>query len=121
MRHGQRHRRQQTAGFAKRLRKGEITSEAATEMYLKRIEILDPKLQSFEYVAKEQAMETARAMDTLLSAGIDLGPLMGVPAAVKDLIAIEGMPTTAIRIRSGSSWIPSKLAQVILTNWTLFP
>ena len=70
------------AGFGERFRRGEITSEAATNAYIKRIEALDSKLQAFEYVAKERALETAKAMDTLLAAGIDLGPLMGVPAAV---------------------------------------
>ena len=31
----------------------------------------------------------------MLAAGIDLGPLMGVPIAVKDLFSVDGMPTTA--------------------------
>jgi aspartyl-tRNA(Asn)/glutamyl-tRNA(Gln) amidotransferase subunit A len=83
------------AGFFEKYRKGEITSEEATKAYLDRIEILDPKLQAYEYIAKEQAMSTARAMDSLLAAGVDLGPLMGVPVAIKDLLAIDGMPTTA--------------------------
>ena len=81
--------------FAKRFRKGEISSEEATRAYLDRIKALDSKLQAFEYVAGERALATARAMDQLLAAGTDLGPLMGVPVAVKDLIAVEGMPTTA--------------------------
>ena len=82
-------------GFIERYRKKEITSEAATKAYLKRIELLDPKLQAYEYVAADQAIATAKAMDALLAAGTDLGPLMGVPVAIKDLFAIDGMPTTA--------------------------
>ena len=83
------------AGFGDGLRKGGITAEAATAAYLARIEVLDPELQAFEHVAADMALAQARAMDGLLAAGTDLGPLMGVPVAVKDLLAIDGMPTTA--------------------------
>jgi aspartyl-tRNA(Asn)/glutamyl-tRNA(Gln) amidotransferase subunit A len=83
------------ARFGERLRKGKITAEAATAAYLERIAVLDPKLQAYEHVAADQALATARAMDALLAAGTDLGPLMGLPVAIKDLIAVEGMPTTA--------------------------
>jgi len=82
-------------GFAKGFRRGEITSEAATRAYLDRIEALDPKLGAYEYVAAEQAVKTAQAMDRLREAGVDLGPLMGLPISVKDLLVVEGMPTTA--------------------------
>jgi aspartyl-tRNA(Asn)/glutamyl-tRNA(Gln) amidotransferase subunit A len=83
------------AGYGDRLRRGETTAEATTEAYLERIAALDPKLGAFEYVAAEQARSAARSIDKLLAAGTDLGPLMGVPVAVKDLFAVEGMPTTA--------------------------
>ena len=82
------------AAFGERYRKGETTSEEATKAYLERIRILDPKLQAYEHVAGEQALATARAMDALLASGVDLGPLMGVPVSVKDLINVEGMPAT---------------------------
>jgi aspartyl-tRNA(Asn)/glutamyl-tRNA(Gln) amidotransferase subunit A len=83
------------AAFAERLRLGEITAEAAASAYVERIELLEPRLQAFEHVAAELALETARSLDRLLAAGTDLGPLMGVPVAIKDLYAVEGMPTTA--------------------------
>lgn len=79
-------------GFASKLRSRETSCEAVTLACLERIEILDPKLNAFIHVSAEQALKTARAMDALLAAGIDLGPLMGVPVAVKDVIAVEGMP-----------------------------
>lgn len=81
--------------FTRRFRAGEISSEQATRAYLSRIEALDPALGAFQHVAAEQALETARAIDALYAAGTDLGPLMGVPVAVKDLFVIDGMPTTA--------------------------
>ena len=83
------------AAFAARLRRGEITAEAAVRAYVERIDVLEPRLQAFEHVAAEMALETARSLDRLLAAGTDLGPLMGVPVAIKDLYAVEGMPTTA--------------------------
>ena len=83
------------ADYAVRLRKGEIAAEAATKAYLARIEVLDPKLGAYQFVARDQAIAAARAIDSLLKAGIDLGPLMGVPVAIKDLFAVEGTPATA--------------------------
>ncbi|HJO68242.1 MAG TPA: amidase [Rhodospirillales bacterium] len=83
------------AGFAVRIRRGEITIAAAVEAYLERIAALDGRLGAFEHVATAPARAAAGALDALLAAGIDLGPLMGVPVAVKDIIATNGMPTTA--------------------------
>ena len=83
------------AEFGLRLRKGDITAAAVTEAYLARIESLDPRLGAYQHVAADTALSTARALDGLLAAGTDLGPLMGVPVAVKDIFAVEGMPTMA--------------------------
>lgn len=83
------------AAFGRRLRDGKTTSEAATRAYLDRIEIFDPRLGAFQHVAHETALASARALDLLLTSGVDLGPLMGVPVAIKDLFAVAGMPTTA--------------------------
>jgi len=81
--------------FARRLRLGHISARQATEVYLSRIATLNPKLDAYSYVATDQALETADALDRLLSSGTDLGPLMGVPVAVKDLFAVSGMPVGA--------------------------
>jgi aspartyl-tRNA(Asn)/glutamyl-tRNA(Gln) amidotransferase subunit A len=81
--------------FGRRLRGGEITSEQATAAYLSRIASLDRRLGAFQCVAADRALATAKAMDQLLANGVDLGPLMGVPIAVKDLFAVDGMPATA--------------------------
>jgi aspartyl-tRNA(Asn)/glutamyl-tRNA(Gln) amidotransferase subunit A len=81
--------------FGERLRRGAITAEAATVAYLARIEALDPRLSAYECVAAEPALATAQALDRLLAAGTDLGPLMGVPIAIKDIFAVKGMPVMA--------------------------
>jgi aspartyl-tRNA(Asn)/glutamyl-tRNA(Gln) amidotransferase subunit A len=82
------------AGFAGDLRAGRRSSEAITRAYLDRIARLDGVLGSYQHVAAESALRSARAIDNLLAAGTDLGPLMGVPVAVKDIFSVEGMPTT---------------------------
>jgi aspartyl-tRNA(Asn)/glutamyl-tRNA(Gln) amidotransferase subunit A len=80
------------AGFGVRLRRGAITAEAVTCAYLERIAMLDPQLGAFTHVANDRAIEQARGVDRMLAAGTDLGPLMGVPVAVKDLFTVDGMP-----------------------------
>ena len=82
------------AVFAENLRAGRTTISKVTRAYLDRIESLDAKLGAFQYVAKEQAMAAAEAMDKLLASGTDLGPLMGVPIGIKDIYAVDQMPTT---------------------------
>jgi aspartyl-tRNA(Asn)/glutamyl-tRNA(Gln) amidotransferase subunit A len=83
------------AGFARALRAGEITCADALERYLDRIEQDEPRIGAFEYVATETARQTAVALDRLIGAGTDLGPLMGMPVAIKDIFSVEGMPTSA--------------------------
>ncbi len=83
------------AGFGERLRRGEITAVAATRACLDRIAAVDGRLGAFQHVDDGRATAAAQALDALLAAGTDLGPLMGVPVAIKDLFAVDGMPTTA--------------------------
>jgi aspartyl-tRNA(Asn)/glutamyl-tRNA(Gln) amidotransferase subunit A len=83
------------AEYATRLRRSELSAERVTSALLARIEAVNPKLGAFTFVARESALATARALDALLRSGTDLGPLMGVPVAVKDLYFVEGMPLAA--------------------------
>lgn len=81
--------------YGRQLRRGDTTMVATVEAHLSRIERLDARLAAYELVAPEAALAVAAALDGLLKAGLDLGPLMGVPIAVKDILAVEGMPTRA--------------------------
>ena len=76
------------------LRRGALTSSRLTEIYLSRIEEHADRLQCFVSVAAEQARAEARAMDALLQAGTCLGPLHGIPYALKDLFDARGLPVT---------------------------
>ncbi|MDP6803800.1 MAG: amidase [Rhodospirillales bacterium] len=82
-------------GFARALRAGRTSAEATADAYLRRIDALDDRLGAFETVAPNAALGAARAMDQMLACGIDLGPLMGVPVAIKDIVAVDGLPTRA--------------------------
>ena len=52
------------------------------------------ELGAFECLDSERAMASAKAMDDLLASGRDFGPLMGLPIGVKDIMVVEGLPTT---------------------------
>lgn len=78
-------------GFGEALRRGAVTSEQATLQYLARIAQCQPTLAAFRRVRAEEALAEARALDAALSEGDDRGPLMGVPIAVKEIIAVQGL------------------------------
>jgi len=80
--------------YALQLRSGETTVAQTVRAYAERINALDSTLSAFQQLDLDRATETAHAHDRLLASGIDLGPLMGVPIAVKDIIAVDGLPTT---------------------------
>ena len=75
------------------LRAGHLTSRRLTEIYLARIEALNPDLECFAMVTPELALAEADAADSLLGAGVWLGPLHGVPYGLKDLFDTRGIVT----------------------------
>ncbi|MEP2641604.1 amidase [Roseobacter sp.] len=81
--------------YGHRLRRGDTTVRATVEHALARIARHDDRYQAFVHVAADTALQTAQDIDACLTQGQDLGPLMGVPIAVKDLFAVRGMPTKA--------------------------
>jgi aspartyl-tRNA(Asn)/glutamyl-tRNA(Gln) amidotransferase subunit A len=83
------------ARFAERYRERAISSQDVTAALLARIGRLEPRLRAFTIVDEERALARAAAVDRMRDAGVDLGPLMGVPFAVKDLYSVHGMPTHA--------------------------
>jgi len=86
----------QLESFAQNLRHGKTSALQATQAYLARIKQFDPKLQAFQHLEEQAALDTAKAMDALLAAGTDLGPLMGVPIAIKDVFNIQGYPEPTV-------------------------
>ncbi len=72
---------------------GALTSLRLTELYLRRIEALNPDLFCFAAMAPERARAQAEAADRKLAAGIRLGSLHGIPYGLKDLFDTAGLVT----------------------------
>jgi aspartyl-tRNA(Asn)/glutamyl-tRNA(Gln) amidotransferase subunit A len=83
------------AEYAAGLRSGTYAAEATIRRALARIDSTSGRFDAFACVDADGALAAARAVDANLAAHVDLGPLMGVPVAVKDLYAAAGMPMTA--------------------------
>ena len=77
------------------LRTGSVSSVQLTEGFLNRISVLNESLGAFVAVSGESALKAAEAADSDFAAGVDRGPLQGIPLAVKDIIATYDAPTTA--------------------------
>src|SRR3954464_10605856 len=77
------------------LRSGRITSAALTEAQLARAHATQDTLAAFIVIMDEVALAGARQADADFAAGIDRGPLQGIPIGVKDIIATKDAPTTA--------------------------
>ena len=73
---------------------GEVSAAEITRRTLTSIEASDPTIGAFTHLAAEAAMEAAEQVDARRAAGETLGPLAGVPVAVKDILCTEDMPTT---------------------------
>ena len=88
----------------------EVSPVELVDAALQRIEALDPTLHAFITVY-EQAREVAKAAEIMMAAGHDLGPLHGVPLALKDNIALKGLRTTA-GSKILADWVPDADATV---------
>ncbi|NIA72054.1 amidase [Pelagibius litoralis] len=77
------------------LRSGEVTSLDLTEYILARIDRLNTKFNAFITVTADLAREQARKADAELGKGHDRGALHGIPVAVKDILATQGIRTTS--------------------------
>ena len=89
----------------------ELTAVAVTQAFLDQIARNDDAVHAFLYVDAEGALAQAAAVDARLDAGETMGPLAGVPLALKDLFTQAGIPTTA-GSRMLQGWRPPYSATV---------
>jgi aspartyl-tRNA(Asn)/glutamyl-tRNA(Gln) amidotransferase subunit A len=77
------------------LRSGRLTSLELTRSCLDRIDALNPQLNAFITITRDEALTRAKNADHELAAGHDRGPLHGIPISLKDIIDQRGVVTTA--------------------------
>ncbi|MEQ9112220.1 MAG: amidase [Rhodospirillaceae bacterium] len=82
------------AGLSRALESGDTTAMAATDFYLGQIAAQNETLNAFITVMIEAAQQAALASDKRRANGKSLGPLDGIPIALKDNIDVAGVPTT---------------------------
>jgi aspartyl-tRNA(Asn)/glutamyl-tRNA(Gln) amidotransferase subunit A len=81
--------------LARRIAAGEVSAVEVTQAHLDRIATTDERIHAFLHVDAEGALAAAERVDAARSAGEQLGPLAGVPVAVKDVLTTKGVPTTS--------------------------
>jgi len=90
---------------AKLLGEKKLSAQELAKAVFARIRRDEPKIHAYLALTEEAALEAARASDTRRAAGKSLGPLDGIPLALKDNLATPGVETTcASKILKG--WIP---------------
>ena len=97
--------RDTAANLAAAIAAGEATSVEITRAHLDRIAAVDGEVNAFLHVDGPRALAQAAAVDAKIAAGEQLGPLAGVPLALKDILTYTGAPTTCgSKILQG--WVP---------------
>ena len=82
------------SAWRQRLQSGEVSSCELVEDHLNRLEAAEPSLHAYLEVTAERARSDARRIDEARAAGEDLGPLAGLPLAIKDNLCTRGVRTT---------------------------
>jgi aspartyl-tRNA(Asn)/glutamyl-tRNA(Gln) amidotransferase subunit A len=82
------------AAAIEQLNSGAITAVQLTQALLDRIQQIEPQVKAFITLTAEQALEQAAEADQRRANG-DTAPLLGVPLAIKDVLATRGIQTTA--------------------------
>jgi aspartyl-tRNA(Asn)/glutamyl-tRNA(Gln) amidotransferase subunit A len=98
--------------IAARVQRGETTALAVAEASLARIDAANGELNAFLTIARDEVLEQARAIDAKRARGDALGPLAGVPVALKDALCTRGVRTTC-GSKMLERWVPPYDATVV--------
>ena len=98
--------------LSQKLHSGEISSVDLCTAYLDRIKKFEKDVQAWQFIDKKLLIEKAEEADTYRKSGKPLGPLHGMPVAIKDIIGTYDMPTECgTAIRKGKSY--SQNAEIV--------
>lgn len=97
---------------AELISQGQLSPVELTQAHLERIESLEPRLNCFITYTPDAALERARTAQAEILRGDYLGPLHGIPIALKDLFETEGLLTTAGSLFF-KDWIPEENCEVV--------
>ena len=83
------------AQMAAQIRKGKISPVELIEATFEKIDQCEPQLNAFITLFREESLQSAKQAEVEIRNGKDLGPLHGIPIALKDIIYVEGTRSTA--------------------------
>ena len=95
------------------LRAGTVTSRELTERAIATADRADPVLGCYLHRFDDLALASADTADAELAAGVDRGPLLGIPFGVKDIVAMAEGPTTAQSHVLDPAWGAGRDAPVV--------
>jgi amidase len=98
--------------LARAIRAKAISSAEVVQVYLQRIEAVNPHLNAVVQLRAEASLAEARAADAALARGQVLGPLHGVPMTIKDSLDTAGVITTG-GTTGRASFVPAQDATVV--------
>ncbi len=101
-----------TAEIAAEVGYGRLKARDVLEDYLARISEQDSKIGAFNLVLSDEARSQADAIDAAVAVGEPVGPMAGVPVALKDNLCTKGIPTTCSS-RMLQNWRPPYDATVV--------
>lgn len=99
------------ADAARLVKTREVSPVELVEASIERIHAVNSRLSAFITIFEQQARQVARAAEIMATAGHGLGPLHGIPIALKDNVAVEGQRTTA-GSKILSDWVPDHDATI---------
>lgn len=98
--------------LAHRIAVGELSPVKVIDNSLARIDEVNPELNCFCFTYPDEALEKAHAAERAIANGMQLGPLHGVPIAIKDLTPTKGK-TTTMGSRVHEHWVPDRDAAIV--------